>query len=172
MSREGRTGGRRGRAAANAAEATPRKAYIERNIPPYSVLGDADLAILEYNADTILEETGIDFREDPESMELFAPPAATSDGERVHFPRGLAARSCRPARRASSRSMRAIPAHNVVIGGKNTVFAPAYGSPFVRELRGPPLRDDRGLPNFVKLAYMAEACTTPAARSASRSTCR
>ena len=47
------------------------------------------------------------------------------------------------------------PARNVVIGGKNTVFAPAYGSPFVRNLdegrRYARIEDFR---NFVKLAYM------------------
>src|SRR5207253_1684264 len=48
------------------------------------------------------------------------------------------------------------PAHNVVIGGNRTVFAPDYGSPFVRNLdegrRYARIEDFR---NFVKLAYMA-----------------
>ena len=52
--------------------------------------------------------------------------------------------------------MRAIPARSVVIGGKNTVFAPVYGSPFVRDLddgrRYARIEDFR---NFVKLAYMS-----------------
>jgi trimethylamine--corrinoid protein Co-methyltransferase len=121
MSREGRTGGRRGRAAANAAEATPRKAYIERNIPPYSVLGDADLAILEYNADTILEEIGIDIKEDPESIALFVAAGATADGDRVRFPRGM----CREIVQKNAPSIftqyARNPENNVVIGGKNTV---------------------------------------------------
>ena len=47
------------------------------------------------------------------------------------------------------------PAHNVEIGGMNTVFAPAYGSPFVRDLdngrRYGTIEDFR---NFVKLTYM------------------
>ena len=45
-----------------------------------------------------------------------------------------------------------------MIGGKNTVFAPAYGSPFVRSLdegrRYARIEDFR---NFVKLAYMANS---------------
>src|ERR1700677_4696528 len=48
------------------------------------------------------------------------------------------------------------PARSVVIGGQNTVFAPAYGSPFVRNLdegrRYAKIEDFR---NFVKLAYMS-----------------
>ena len=48
------------------------------------------------------------------------------------------------------------PANNVEIGGMHTVLAPAYGSPFVRDLDGGrrygTIEDFR---NFVKLAYMA-----------------
>ena len=48
------------------------------------------------------------------------------------------------------------PARNVIIGGNRTVFAPAYGSPFVRNLdegrRYARIEDFR---NFVKLAYIS-----------------
>ena len=48
------------------------------------------------------------------------------------------------------------PARNVHIGGKSTVFAPAYGPPFIRNLdegrRYATIEDFR---NFVKLAYMS-----------------
>jgi trimethylamine--corrinoid protein Co-methyltransferase len=48
------------------------------------------------------------------------------------------------------------PAHNVVIGGGNTVFAPAYGSPFIRNLdEGRRYARIEDFQNFVKLAYMA-----------------
>ena len=50
------------------------------------------------------------------------------------------------------------PARSVMIGGNNTVFAPAYGSPFVRNLdegrRYARIEDFR---NFVKLAYMSNS---------------
>ena len=49
-------------------------------------------------------------------------------------------------------------ARSVQIGGRNTVFVPAYGSPFIRNLddgrRYATIEDFR---NFVKLAYMAPA---------------
>jgi len=48
------------------------------------------------------------------------------------------------------------PANNVEIGGMHTVLAPAYGSPFVRDLEGGRrygTLDD--FQNFVRLAYMA-----------------
>ena len=66
------------------------------------------------------------------------------------------------------------PERTVQIGGKDTVFAPVYGSPFVHDLdngrRYGTIEDFR---NFVKLAYHdARSCTIRAARCASRSTCR
>lgn len=122
MPRPERSGGRRGRAEANAAAAAPRKPYIERAIPPYSVLGDADLAILERNAETILEEIGIDIKDDPETIEIFLAAGAKADGVRVRFPRGM----CReiiqnnapPIFTQHARN----PANNVVIGGNKTVL--------------------------------------------------
>jgi trimethylamine--corrinoid protein Co-methyltransferase len=50
------------------------------------------------------------------------------------------------------------PARNVVIGGGRTVFAPAYGSPFVRNLdEGRRYARIEDFQNFVKLAYMANS---------------
>ncbi|MBX9643012.1 MAG: trimethylamine methyltransferase family protein [Novosphingobium sp.] len=157
MSREGRTGGRRGRGAANAAELAPRAPYIKRNIPPYSVLGDADLAILEHNADTILEEIGIDIKDDPEAIALFVAAGATANGVRVHFPRGMCREIVQKNAPGIFTQHARNSANNVVIGGNNTVLVPAYGSPFVYSREGgrryATIEDFR---NFVKLAYMAD----------------
>ena len=64
-------------------------------------------------------------------------------------------------------------ANHVEIGGMHTVFAPNYGSPFVRDLDGGrrygTIEDFR---NFVKLPTCRRTSTTAAERSASRSTCR
>src|ERR1700748_3544622 len=66
--------------------------------------------------------------------------------------------SCGRRREATSSASACTPAHNVLIGGTRTVFAPAYGSPFVRNLdegrRYARIEDFR---NFVKLAYMANS---------------
>ena len=88
MARRAR-GGRAGRQAARAAAAAPRKPYITRKIPEYSVLNDTDLAQLEHNADTILEEIGIDIKEDQETIDIFEKAGATAKGERLFFPRGM-----------------------------------------------------------------------------------
>ncbi len=156
MARRGRTGGRRGRAEANAEVVPKAPPYITRKIPPYEILGDADLSIIEANADTILEEIGIEIKDDPESVETFVKAGARADGERVRFPRGM----CREIIQKSAPSSFTQHARNkersVVIGGDNTVLVPAYGPPFVysREegRRYATIEDFR---NFVKLAYMS-----------------
>ena len=70
-------------------------------------------------------------------------------------PAGSAARIVRATAPARFTQVARNPAHNVEIGGANTVFAPAYGSPFVRDLdngrRYGTIEDFR---NFVKLTYL------------------
>ncbi len=155
MARRAR-GGRAGRAAANAAEKAPRDPYIVRKIPEYSVLGDADLAQLEYNADTILEEIGIDIKEDQESIDYFIAAGASAKGERVYFPRGMLREIIQKSAPKQFTQFARNPANNVEIGGKNTVLVPAYGPPFVYSKEGgrryATIEDFR---NFVKLAYMS-----------------
>jgi trimethylamine---corrinoid protein Co-methyltransferase len=157
-SRSRRPSGRDAKRAARTARSHSFVPYITRKVPYYEVLGEEGLALLESNADTILQEIGIDFRDDPEALELFKKAGADVQGERVRFPRGM----CRTIVQSSAPNVftqyARNPARNVVIGGPNTVFAPAYGSPFVRNLdegrRYARIEDFR---NFVKLAYMANS---------------
>jgi trimethylamine---corrinoid protein Co-methyltransferase len=153
-----RPSGRDAKRAARTARAAASVPYITRKIPFYEVLSEEGLVLLESNADTILEEVGIEFREDAEALALWKQAGADVQGERVRMPRGLA-RSLiqRHAPREFVQHARN-PARSVVIGGKNTVFAPAYGSPFVRNLdegrRYARIEDFR---NFVKLAYLSNS---------------
>src|SRR5476649_2196392 len=153
-----RPSGRDAKRAARTARAGASVPYITRKIPYYEVLNEEGLALMEQNADTILEEIGIDFRDDAEALEIWKAAGADVQGERVHFPRGMCrAIIQRSAPREFTQHARN-PARSVRIGGKNTVFAPAYGSPFVRNLdegrRYARIEDFR---NFVKLAYMAHS---------------
>jgi trimethylamine--corrinoid protein Co-methyltransferase len=153
-----RPSGRDAKRAARTARASSFVPYITRKIPYYEVADPDGLALLEHNADTVLAEIGIDFREDPEVLDLFRVAGADVQGERVRFPRGM----CREiVQRSAPRQFiqhARNPARSVLIGGNNTVFAPAYGSPFVRNLdegrRYARIEDFR---NFVKLAYMANS---------------
>src|ERR1039457_935149 len=63
--------------------------YITRQIPYYEVLTEEGLALLETNADTILEEIGIDFRDDPEALDIWQAAGADVQGGRVHFAGGM-----------------------------------------------------------------------------------
>jgi len=151
-----RPSGRDAKRAARTARASNSVPYITRRIPLYEVLSEEGLALIEHNADTILEQIGIDFRDDPESIAVLKAGGAEVQGERVRFPRGL----CRQIIKASAprefMQHARNPARSVMIGGPNTVFAPAYGSPFIRSLdegrRYARIEDFR---NFAKLTYMA-----------------
>ena len=57
-------GGREAKRAARASRSSQTVPYITRQIPCFEVLSEEGLAIIEHNADTILEEIGIDFRDE------------------------------------------------------------------------------------------------------------
>jgi trimethylamine--corrinoid protein Co-methyltransferase len=62
--------------AVRAAQADHSIPYITRKIPCYEVLDEEGLALIERNADTILEEIGIEFREDAEALEIWKTAGA------------------------------------------------------------------------------------------------
>jgi trimethylamine---corrinoid protein Co-methyltransferase len=128
--------------------------YITRKIPYTEVLDEEGLQLIEANAETILSETGIEFRDDPEALQIWKDAGADVKEERVRFPKGM----CRSIIQASAPSEYTQharnPERNIVIGGKNTVFAPAYGSPFVYDIdKGRRYATLEDFQNFVKLAY-------------------
>ena len=128
--------------------------YLIRKVPLYDILSDEGAEIIENNAETILEEVGIEFKDDPEALEILNEHGADVKGQRVHFPRGLCREYCKKAPSQFTQYARN-PDRSVEIGGNNTVFAPVYGPPFVRDLenerRYATIEDFR---NFIKLAYM------------------
>src|ERR1700742_4870206 len=70
-------GGRRARGGAEARRHARQKPpivqnpYIRRNIPLVTVLDEEGLVMMEHNADTILQEIGLEFRDEPEALELW-----------------------------------------------------------------------------------------------------
>jgi len=151
-----RSGGRDARRAARLHAHLERTPYLTRTLAPFEVLGEEGLSTIEENADTILQEVGVDFRGDPEALRVLREGGADVDGERVRFPRGM----CRQIVQASAPRQFTQYARNeanhVEIGGMHTVFAPNYGSPFVRDLdngrRYGTIEDFR---NLVKLTYLS-----------------
>jgi trimethylamine--corrinoid protein Co-methyltransferase len=150
--RGARSGGRRER---RLTAERPAPAYITRRIPYYDLLSDDALDQIEQHADRILGEVGIEFRGDAEALRLFREAGADVKGERVRFAPGQVRTLCQTAPRQFTQHARN-PARNVEIGGDHTVFSPAYGSPFVRDIEGGrrygTIEDFR---NFVKLAYLS-----------------
>lgn len=157
--REVRRGGRAARKAARAAAVVEAQAsapaYITRQIPLMELCSEEGLDIIEANAETILEEIGIDFKDDPDVLDIWRNAGADVDGERVRFPKGLARTLMATAPTEYTQHARN-PARNVQIGGDNTVFLPVYGPPFVHDLdEGRRYGTLHDFENFVKLAYMA-----------------
>src|SRR3990170_1740459 len=148
-----RTGGTAGRRAARAAAPIVQKRYITREIPLYELIDAAGVELIHEHSMTILEEIGIEFR-DEGALALWRQAGAGVEGQRVRIPRELLLEKLAQAPAEFTQAARN-PERSVVIGGRNTVFAPTYGSPFVRDFdnvrRYGTLQD---LHNFVKLAYM------------------
>jgi len=149
-------GSRRGGRKAGEQSAEASAPYITRNVPYYEVLDEEGLSLIEKNAETILEEIGIEFRDDEEALQIWRDAGADVQGELVKFPRGM----CRSLIQASApreyTQHARNPAKSVRIGGKNTVFVPAYGSPFVYDMdKGRRYATIEDFQNFVKLAYMS-----------------
>jgi trimethylamine--corrinoid protein Co-methyltransferase len=121
------------------------------------MLDEEQLATIEEHADRILEEIGMEVRGDAEAIGLWRKAGAQIEGDsRVRIPRGLARQIVKASAPAEFVQHARNPAHSVTIGGRATVFAPAYGPPFVSDAEGGrrygTLEDFR---NFVKLTYLS-----------------
>lgn len=129
--------------------------YLTRSIPPYEVLNDEGLVIIEQNADSILEEVGVEIVDYPEALEIFESAGANVAGTRVRFPKGMCRDLVATAPQRFTQHARN-PERSVEIGDPHMVLAPAYGPPFIRNLedgrRYAMIEDFR---NFAKLTYMS-----------------
>ncbi|MEO0992456.1 MAG: trimethylamine methyltransferase family protein [Pseudomonadota bacterium] len=156
----GRRRGRGGGGAARRAERTaPRHEvarYITRKIPDFEILNAEALETIETNAETVLEEIGVGFPENPGALDRWRAAGADIDGDRVRIPRGLSRKLCATAPSEFTQVARN-PDRSVVIGGRNLVLAPVYGPPFIRNLeegrRYATMADFR---DFVKVVYQSK----------------
>ena len=149
-----RGGGRAARRLARESSQQETQAYITRNIPPIDILHDEAAELIEANADIVLSEIGIEFRDDQEVLTLLKDAGCDVDGTRVRFPEGLARKLASTAPHQFTQHARN-PERSVEIGGDNIVFAPVYGPPFVRGLDGERrYAEIEDFINMVKLVYM------------------
>ena len=118
-----RSGGRAGRMESRAAKVTIAAPYLIRKVPIQNVLNEEGLARIEANADQLLQDIGVEFRDDEEVLGLWRSVGADVKGQRVCFPKGLLRQIISTAPAQFTQHARN-PARNVEIGGDNTVFAP------------------------------------------------
>jgi trimethylamine--corrinoid protein Co-methyltransferase len=131
--------------------------FITRVLPPYEMLREEQLVAIEAHADRILQEIGMEIRGDAVAIRLWKDAGAEIEGDsRVRVPTGLARQIVKRSAPAEFVQHARNPQRSVTIGGRCTVFSPAYGSPFVSDADGGrrygTLEDFK---NFVKLAYMS-----------------
>jgi trimethylamine--corrinoid protein Co-methyltransferase len=129
---------------------------LVREIPVYQMVPDEAVELIHDESLKILEEVGCEFRDD-EAISMWKAAGADVSGTRVRIDRGLLLDLV--AKVPSEFTLNARnPERTVKVGGKNTVFVPMYGAPYVRDLdnnrRYGSLAD---LNNFHKLAYMSPA---------------
>lgn len=154
--RRGRGGGGAARRAERGAVSFETAKFIERNIPNFEILNEEALDIIEANAETVLEEIGVNFVNNPKALARWKEAGADVSGERVRIPKGLARQLCSTAPKTFTQRARN-PERSVDIGGNALVFAPVYGPPFVRDVHGgrryATMAD---FEKFVKLGYMSK----------------
>jgi trimethylamine--corrinoid protein Co-methyltransferase len=151
-----RSGGRAGRQAARLHSAVKAVPFLTRTMAPFEILSQEGLELLEWNADTILERVGIDFRSSQQDLDMLKDAGCDVQGQRVRFPRGLARSIVQATAPREFTQYARNHEHDVQIGGNATVFAPNYGSPFVHDLeRGRRYGTIEDFRNLVKLTYMS-----------------
>jgi trimethylamine--corrinoid protein Co-methyltransferase len=117
-----------------ATPAANRAPYIRRRLGTFNVLDEEGLSLIEQNADTLLQEIGMEFRGDPEVLAILKDGGADVKGERVRFEPGMCRKIIRATAPASFRQHARNPANTVVLGGDNTVLCPSWGPPFIHDL--------------------------------------
>ena len=95
--------------------------FIRRKLKNYEVLDEEGLWLIEANTDLIMEEIGLEFREDEEALAMWKEAGADVKGARVHFPKGLCRNLLKTAPKIFTQHARN-PERAVEIGGNATVF--------------------------------------------------
>ena len=111
-----------------------RAPYILRRIATFDILSEEGLCLIEQNADQILRDTGMEFTNDAEILDLFRDAGADVQGKRVRFEPGLCRRIIQASAPREYTQHARNPDNNVVIGGAHTVLSPVYGPAFVHDL--------------------------------------
>ena len=112
-----------------------RSPFITRNIGVFNILGEEGLCLIEENADRILQETGMEFHDDPEILSIFRNAGCDVQDTRVRFEPGFCRRVISATAPASFTQHARNPDNSVQLGGNATVLCPSWGPPFVNDIQ-------------------------------------
>lgn len=145
------------RRSAEAESATLASPFVKRRIPFYDVLHEEELEKIDAQVDWMIENIGVAFRDDPVALDIWRKAGVEPTGPHGDLIKADAKWIRSMVAKAPSQFTQIArnPERSVVIGGNNQVFAPIYGAPFVRDLKGG--RRYASFDDFeklLKLAYM------------------
>ncbi len=129
---------------------------LTHRLPITTVLSDEGVAHIHTASMRLLKDTGVLIVDYPAAVETFRQHGAQVDGHTVRIDEDTLLHFVRQAPPVFSQLARN-PERTVTIGGRQVVFAPVYGPPFVGGLdfgRRPARLED--FHNFAKLTYLAE----------------
>ena len=127
---------------------------LVNNLPRTEILTEEGIERIHRASMRLLKETGMLLIDFPPVLETFREHGAKVEGEMVWIDEDTLMHFVKQAP-ASFTQLARNPANNVIMGGRNTVFSPVYGPPFVTDLdrgRRPGTLED--FHNFAKLTYM------------------
>lgn len=134
---------------------------LENKLPLCEVMDGSQVERIDAASMHILENVGVVFRDDI-ALEDWRKAGAKVEGDRVYLDRGLIRELIKTIPSKISYKARN-PVNNVDLGGRNSVFVPMTGAPFMRDLddvrRTPTLAD---LADFHKLSHMMPALNSSA----------
>ena len=151
-----RRGGRRARRDLRSNVVDEMLPALQRGLPCVEPLDTEQIARIHNASMDILEEVGVDFRDDV-AIEDWKKAGADVDGYRVRFDRNLIMELIASIPETITLHARN-PSHNVEIGRGKSIFVPMTGAPFIRDLEGKRRwgsLEDLGI--FHKLAQMSPA---------------
>lgn len=151
-----RLGGRDARQKVRAERAVTFLPELERGLPYVDLMSSEQLQKVHDISMRILEEVGIEFRDD-ESLAIWRASGARVAGQRVRIDRNHLLEIIKTAPETFTVHARN-PQKTISLGGRKSIFVPAYGSPNVLGLDGKRRNSTiSDFVNFAKLAYQAPA---------------
>lgn len=130
-------------------------AYVKRQVGVFDLLREEQLERIERNAERIQAEVGVEFRDDPEVLEIFKAAGCDVQGERVRFEPGFCRSVIQRSAPAEFTQYARNPKRSVRVGGNNSIFCPSFGPPFVHDMdKGRRYGTLEDVQNLTRMHYM------------------